>query len=123
MNEVVLKGCVEITRGLGTLGGQASPFNEQPIAELGSKALDLPLYTLFHLLHFQHILLVESLTLERHGSLHYGFEELDPWVEAPWLHHVVSHLVLVARIEYLADQVDNLARPLALVEGVDHSID
>ena len=122
MKEVVLEGRDEITRGLWALGGQASLFIEQPVAELGSKSLDLPLYALFHLLHLQHILLIECLTLERHGSLHYGFEELDPWVEAPWLHHVVSHLVLIARIEYLAYQVDYLARALALVERIDHSI-
>jgi len=123
LKEVLLESSDKITRGLGALGGQASLFGEQSVAELGSKPLDLPLYTLFHLLHLHHILLIECLTIERHGSLHYGLKELDPWVKAPWLHHVLSDLELVARIEYLADQVYNLARALTLVERVDHSVD
>ena len=119
----MLEGSDKITRGLGALGGQASLFGEQPVAELCSKPFDLPLNTLFHLLHLNHILLIECLTIERHGSLHYSFKELNPWVEAPWLHHVMSDLELVARIKYLAYQVYNVARPLALVKRVDYSID
>jgi hypothetical protein len=123
LKEVLLEGRDKITRGLGTLGGEASLFCEQPVAELCCEPFDLPLNTLFHLLDLHHILLIECLTFERHGSLHYGLKELDPWVQAPWLHHVMSDLELVARIEYLANQVHNVARALALVERVDYSVD